>query len=472
MVYYDPLDQSPYYRSLHSSLTNTVVQLINPDTAKMAIRTLAVDDTSNVLVSWNNPQSRTLMFGRSKDGGETWEPPQSIVSPDQTSASLTPGTPTIGTLGKSVFLFWHAEQKGVSCTQNYAYSADSGATWSDKKSLFIDLGLCPNQNQLLTGSNDRLLLFSIFNNQVYATAWNGKDFVSSQSQNDLSSFTAPKSFNLVQMGCQQAAWVLEDIYVIGCEKGGNQDIWVTSRSADSLFKPPANVAVWSVPEVITQGNSRYETLTLLGDPRSTLVHAFWSQPDGTRAVDPGTSIYYSSWVQAQSIEPSSILSSTGGKSNQPSVALDTDGRFYLVWSGGKSGDLLFSWATTDRASTPLDWFTPLKIPTSHPAAAGPVIKVGADRVLYVAYLIPLNEDRGVYTVKSSDHGATWSSPVRVFDAAAEGCDMVSQLSMDVSSGQRGARELGLRHDPGRVGCIRLSLRQFGRWRAKLERPAR
>jgi hypothetical protein len=55
----------------------------------------------------------------------------------------------------------------------------------------------------------------------------------------------------------------------------------------------------------------------------------------------------------------------------------------------------------------------------------------SDRIV-IAYAVTLNEKRGIYTVQSTDQGRTWSSPVRVFDAAAANWEMVDQPKLTVT----------------------------------------
>jgi hypothetical protein len=46
--------------------------------------------------------------------------------------------------------------------------------------------------------------------------------------------------------------------------------------------------------------------------------------------------------------------------------------------------------------------------------------------LYVMYAKPFNEGRGIYLARSFDGGATWSTPILVFDAAAAGWESIDK----------------------------------------------
>ncbi|HEX9011871.1 MAG TPA: sialidase family protein, partial [Anaerolineaceae bacterium] len=325
-------------------------------------------------------------------------------------------------------------QNAVSCAQYYRFSPDAGKSWGQRKALFSDLGVCPDGIQLLTGTDQQAALVSVINHAVYFSKWTGQDFSPAAVDRDLSAFTDPLSFHPIQLGCQQAVAAGEEIYVIGCGTfGASSDIWVTSRSMSSLFQAGGKSAVWSSPAVIASEQVRPDTISFSADPNSGLLRAFWSQPDSSLASQPGSSIYYAGWQAPKAVVPAAVISSSSGKANQPSFALDNHGRMYVVWSGGKSGEINFSWAASDGGGVAADWFRPAVLPSPLPDAAQPKIQVDGGGALNVAFLIPLNEKRGVYFVRSTDRGASWSEPVQVFDGTAGGCDMLDQLSLAVTA---------------------------------------
>jgi hypothetical protein len=55
--------------------------------------------------------------------------------------------------------------------------------------------------------------------------------------------------------------------------------------------------------------------------------------------------------------------------------------------------------------------------------------VGTENKIYVTYVVPLNESRGIYVIDSQNMGLTWSDPTTVFDAAASGWSMVGRVQM-------------------------------------------
>jgi hypothetical protein len=102
----------------------------------------------------------------------------------------------------------------------------------------------------------------------------------------------------------------------------------------------------------------------------------------------------------------------------------------------KTGDIFFSWVESNRAKFSAEWATPQYIPSPSQANSSPDILVDDSGRIILAYAIPINEDRGIYFVESGDGGITWTQPVRVFDAAAAGWDIVDQPEIALTGNGR------------------------------------
>jgi hypothetical protein len=122
--------------------------------------------------------------------------------------------------------------------------------------------------------------------------------------------------------------------------------------------------------------------------------------------------------------------------DSPALAAHKD-RLFLVWRGGESGRPFFSQAYVREAESRDGWSAPQPLPAPSDVGASPAIAVDPrNGALYVLYAVSYNEARGVYLVRSTDAGATWTQPVRVFDAAASrwvGVDS-TRLAFDPVSG--------------------------------------
>jgi hypothetical protein len=95
-----------------------------------------------------------------------------------------------------------------------------------------------------------------------------------------------------------------------------------------------------------------------------------------------------------------------------SVTIDVQQRLLLVWVDGNTGDLLFSWANSNRANIPLEWTKPIILSFSIKFEQFSRYIGGCLRQIVVVYAVALNENRGVYLTQSNDLGETWSSQSR------------------------------------------------------------
>jgi hypothetical protein len=206
------------------------------------------------------------------------------------------------------------------------------------------------------------------------------------------------------------------------------------RSLASLSQPTVDSA-WDTPLGLAEGVAPMVEPVFIADEEGR-YHAFWVQlaseidaPFGPRA----TALQYAQWEDGRWSRPAALLSSPEGKTEQPAVTVDGQGRIFAAWSGGNFGEIYFSQTSTSNASLPSDWSEPVLVTTAETPAASPAIGVDAGGKIYVVYAIPQDEGRGIYVVTSVDDGVTWSEPVTVFDGAAADWETVAQPRLVVNS---------------------------------------
>jgi hypothetical protein len=428
---------SPYLRHLSEPMANIQISSDN------------ASSPTQLYVVWDNPARKQIYMVKSVDDGNTWGNPVEIDGPKANSTSLTPLKIRSVANNNNVMLIWQVGElptasnhegtstgastisEAINCTQHFQISSDGGKTWSKNEEILKDIKACVQDYQFFSIGNDvTLLMLSTTQNQVFLVAWDGKTWSTPQSQTSLSSFEDPEIFNSVNYDCRQANQIgNEELVVVGCDKGGGGDIWTTSRKLGSLkdwFPPPP---VWSAPVLVATSQSAILSPNAVAGPGEQF-NAFWNQADET---NPNTqAIYYSSLVGTHWSRPVGVLSSPEGKTEEPAVKLDPKGRLIVTWSGGKSGQVYFSWANPDGASNKSEWALSQEITTPGQNATSPDIIETKQGRIYIVYAIPLNEHRGIYINWSTDNGETWSGPVKVFDAAAGGWEMVNQPQLVIA----------------------------------------
>ena len=401
------LYQSPYLRSLTQDSAN-----INMSSA------LQTDETMSIYIVWDNLPLRRVYLIKSSDDGQTWEPTLEVDGPHNTFGLSAPYDLEIAAKDKNVVLVWLVGQKGVSCSQYSKYTDDGGQNWSESQKIFGQLtaGGCPQDNQMIGYTDSYATLMSNTQGQIFLAAWDGSNWSDPQLQSVMGGFVDPNTLASVSLSCHNLAIRDNQLFVIGCDHGAGSDIWFLNRSLGEItnwFPPPST---WKVPTAITSSEYEFQSLQTVADDAGE-VHALWMQPTG---------IYYTYWSDGQWLLPTAIIKSTFNDTDQFVATTDQAGLIYLVWTSNETGEILFSWANSSKATDAKEWASPRVIPSPQVGGQSPDLVVNASGSVFVIYSIPINEDRGVYLVSSADRGETWSKPMPIFDAVSAGWEMVNQ----------------------------------------------
>lgn len=407
--------------------SSSYFRAITADQANLQIAAGDGEAANLVYVSWDNRLIDTLFFVSSADGGEQWG--EVVVvdrhGPSDLPEAMTPSNIMVATAGDSVLLVWQADHEGTGCRQYYRWSVDSGASWQGQHMLEAFPG-CYTHGELLTGDNGRILLLAHWEDETYLLAWNREWWSEPQPQDALTEFVNGETLRPVRFDCYQGQFRDDQLLVAGCSSGEVNDIWVTAReigSTTAWFAQP----VWSQPAPITGvGNAQVSAIELVATGDG-LVHAFFSQHQ-----DPG--IYYTRWDGVAWSRVTLLFKLPGGEeAGQPVVAVGP-GNELLLTVLGSGGSLYFSLAESSDAVVASGWSAPILLPVPQNGRVSPAdVAWHRNGTVYIAYSVPLNEERGVYLVHSTDQGNTWSEPLPLFDGAAAGFDLVGPPALLVSA---------------------------------------
>lgn len=441
-----PIFQSPYLRGLSSTQAN------------VKIAASVNDQTTNVLVVWDNPLRRQILFSRSQDGGSSWETPLEISKPSPGDESAEPKNVDVVTNNNNALLIWQDGESGANCTQYFKNSNDGGSNWSEIKQMPGSLSECAIENQFLYSSNDQIVMASKMNERIFLSAFSGDSWSNPQPQDELVSIVDPETFNPVNYGCIQLAMTetAEKLISVGCDlnfttnsqtynptvadsgEGGKGDIWLVQQSLNSILDWYPKPGAWSHTIAINNYDSEISRPTLLIDSVGQF-HALWIQiEDSGEPATSGVSVTYKSLNYSKMSdgiwsEPVVVLRSSEGDIHQYSASITKEGNLVVLWNDGDQGNLYFSQVNINQANSASNWLSPVKLPMPYSTSYIPDIKYDQNGTMYLAYTIPLNEERGVYLIQSYDQGKTWDQPIKVFDGVAAGWEMVENPHMSVSA---------------------------------------
>jgi hypothetical protein len=425
-----PIHQSDYYRVfLAGPQSGPSAPSADPALPHVEIGISATEETQRVFLAGDNPSLRRIYLAESQDGGATWSAPIEIDGPDPESPYASPHQILAIPDGDDVLLMWQHSEAGGACTQLYQSSSDGGATWGDADVVTRQMAGCLEDVQVLGKTGEATLFFANLQSRAVLLAWDGGRWSLPQIEPELDYFTDPETFGFVEFGCRQAALADGELYVVGCGvSGGGSDVWLTQRpvgDTSSWFEPTSGWAelghtAISASEILALAASSNEQ----GD-----VFALWSEPDTATSSSVSSQFFYAGWDGANVVGPYPVMRRLSGLASQLEVASDGEGRLLVVWTGGDTGELAFSWANDEEVASDSGWVDPQTSAVSGVVGQSPDLLVSGPGSASLAYAVGFNESRGVYLAASEGPTFEWGDPVLVFDAAAAGCDAVEQTSL-------------------------------------------
>ncbi len=408
-------------------------RFVETDNANLDIATGSVGEAAPVYLAWDNQARKRIYLNQSHDGGQTWGEALQIQGPTPEDPAADPFNIRVVASGERVMIFWESRREGLRCTNEYLWSLDAGNTWSVQQTFLNDFVTCSESSLILPVNADLSLLMIEFVGQTYLVAWDGFRWSEPQVQTDLAILLDPETFNPIEIGCRQASVISGGrLVLVGCDNDEGGDIWLTTReigSTEDWFPPPG---VWQPQKNLAFSFPDIYNLRMFADLQNRF-HVLWLTPLDASDDNSPAGIYYTRFEAERWLGPTNVLQSPQFGIESFDVTTAATGRIYVVWSTRPNSALYFSWANLDQANSPLNWAEPILLPVPSAAPSAPDIFVTPAGIIYVTYSIPLNENRGVYYLRSDDNGNTWSTPVQIFDAVSAGWESVDEAGLTLTA---------------------------------------
>lgn len=428
---------------------------------------VSADVSGTIVVAWNQAREEQSLYARSTDAGRTWSAPQPIV-PRSNELGAAGRVSVAGVPDGSLLLIWR-DTSAAGCGFTQRRSTDGGETWSAPERILPGLVRCPEDWAFGYSDDGKVWQLGFPEGEIplrnvdgSLAAWDGASWSNPVSVQF--SYFDETSQRTRGLGCLNFALAGQNIMLIGCDS--RNDVWVAQNAVALNALLPALSSPWSSPDNLAStitgryasGGTRDLTIAAGAQDRT---YALWSQTE--QAGAPGTALFASvlangQWTDAAQVmrlAPANAANATASdegavKVDWPSLAVDGEDRLHVVWSGGANGRIFYSNAFGRDANTSQGWRAPMPLPLPAATSLGSSTDIVADprgKVLYVAYIVPFNEGRGVYLTQSTDGGEMWKQPTLVFDAAAAGWDSLDAVRMALDARTNTLHVLWLKTGP-------------------------
>ena len=404
------LYESPYLRSL---------------TSENAHIRIAVSGKENVYAVWDEQSQKRIFMATSDDGGQSWNPSRELITPKADLGFKTPYHADVDVVQDKLLVTWQVGDPGVRCTPYSWSSSDGGQTWSEPTKILGELAGCPERSEFIAVDPAYSVVLFTLQGDLSISAWNGTGWSNSETQSGPSSIINPATFETVNLGCEQVQAFKNQLFVVGCDQGSGGDIWYMTRQLDALEKLFPLPSAWGGDATITTVKQDIASLSSVSDAANN-AHVIWIQSSSSPTDRTNPQIEYARWNGHEWTKPASVITTLPGLPLNLTLQIDGQQRLLLSWVNQPTGELFFSWANAEKANIPLEWVPPIVVSAPSQLTTSPDMIVDGSGRIVIAYAISLNEERGIYITQSTDVGATWSTPVRVFDAVAADWQMVDQ----------------------------------------------
>lgn len=422
---------SVYYRLLNAEQTYLNLQAVG----------------SNYFLTWTDPRQPRTLFATTTNRGLRWTDAQAIQM-DENSGSAPRAWASAD--GKEVLRFWNRqEQNGCAVYQEMlplpGQESAADAQSAGPQRVMSGLANCPTNERFFTVKGQSVWIWGEGKSTLMIASRSAETGEWSLPRDVQVRITDPETERVVSLDDLHPAMAGDRLALSGVDQATGE-AWVVVSQASALEFTFQAASPWTNAIRLSKEEEGAAQPSAALD-KNGAAHVVWTNADPAAGLDAaagssaaatpfGNAIYYARTDGRNTTRPNAIISGVDGEViRQPALLYDTAmDRLHLAWSGGSSGEILYSWALSSDAGTTSGWRVPRTVSVKGEGASSPQIAMDSSGRIYILYVVSLNEDRGVYLATSENGGDEWSAPVRIFDAEKAGWPMVSHPALAVGPG--------------------------------------
>jgi hypothetical protein len=390
-----------------------------------------------IFLTWDDPHLGLAFFSTSSDAGASWSEPEQVGKAEERAVR-----PRVAALPDGeVLRIWQASihsrctlfmQRAAVSTmgENDEEPTEDTLQWSQPERVLEGLAACPAGDAFHLMDTQLLWVWGEGTGRLELSAWEDSQKQWSIPHVMSFNFQSPSSQEQVILNDLRASFLNERIVVAGADSSKNE-VWFTSARSDVLelvYSPPSP---WSSTYPLSlPGEKAGQPAVAVDD--SGIAHIVWTKSRDND--DAAVNMMYAHWDGNELTPPVTILrSGDTAYARQPVLLADRQNRLHLVWVGGLDGKIYHSYVIAQDARSSSSWTSP-QVVGDLTLTSSPQVGVDAAGRLYILFVVPLNEQRGLYLAVSEDGGRNWSEPRLIFNAREHGWQMVDHPALIVEPG--------------------------------------
>ncbi len=419
--------QSKYYRSFFVPRGSSAATIsTNPIPMHVSITSGKQNNVNTLLIGWENPDIKKIFFSQSTDNGAGWSEPEEVFSPSQESNLITPLNLKNILLNDSTLQIWTLNEPGGNCSLVYRSRESQNGNWSAQQSLDSVFGGCVDELTWENLDSSEILFMSLRQNSLTLIAWDGLGWSMPQEQNELNQFFNPITYDLIQLDNLYTIVADQQLFLIARDQSASGDIWFSQRNltvTDQWYGLSNN---WKPLQVQTTSSGTINDIGSINGIDGNFHFILSTSSDGTKGSEIQVLTQSNNSIGAINV----VLNSLSGRVKQIAYSPTADrNRVSILWQGGDFGQIYSAWVNLNQMDSSIGWSSPNLVQDQSSGTNPSVVALDSQRLIAI-YSEPYDQQKGIYLLSSENGGEKWGTPALISNLSSlEDCPQIGQTSL-------------------------------------------